>query len=71
MRIIELADGSEWACNKYFEGVFSRRKDGTWFQHIGTCDTPRFKSRNHLSRYIRKTLSHSEPLPRMKCDQSW
>ncbi len=61
-RSIELSDGSEWACEtgKAREGghhaggrgVFSRRFDGTWQQHVGTGQTPLFKSAAHFRRWL-------------------
>lgn len=53
-RTIKLADGSEWACNRLGEGVFSRLHDGTWQQHTGTSQTPTFRTAAALSRYVRK-----------------
>lgn len=64
--VIVLKDGQNWACNSAFRGIFSRKSDGTWLQHIGTCQTPRFKSPSEFSSYIRTKLSHEpERLPRM------
>lgn len=59
MHTIELVDGSEYACNQVREGVFSRRSDGTWQQHVGTSDTPRFKTPAALLRWCRANLSYS------------
>lgn len=46
----------EWACNNDGGGVFSRRRDGTWQQHVGTCDAPRFKTPAQLRAYIRRAF---------------
>jgi len=43
---------TEWAVNDDGEGLFSRRRDGTWQQHVGTCDF-RAKSPAHLSRQLK------------------
>lgn len=55
-RTIEMTDGSEWACNRLGEGVFSRRADGTWQQHTGTGQTPTFRTATAFSRYVRKNF---------------
>lgn len=44
----------EWACNHDGEGVFSRRTDGTWAQHEGTCDTPQFRTAVQFRAYLRR-----------------
>lgn len=65
---IELTDGSEWACNREREGIFSRRPDGTWQQHTGTGQTPRFRDASHMSRYLHQAFRSrtGEPLPPMR-----
>jgi hypothetical protein len=69
---IYLKDGSEWACNKEFEGVFKRKSDGTFQQLRGTSQTPRFKDKYHFSRYIHKNFETEdfERLPKM-IDSWW
>jgi hypothetical protein len=52
-RTISLGDGSEWACNREGEGVFSRGRDGTWRQHAGTGQAGPFRSAADLSRHVR------------------
>jgi len=62
MRRITLSDGTEWGCETTKDrsgghhaggnGVFSRRRDGTWQQHTGTCQTPRFSSPEQFRRYL-------------------
>lgn len=73
MRIIELADGSEWACNGEGRGIFSRRRDGTWQQHVGTCQAPTFSTPQALSRYVHSHFggSDGERLPRMRENRGW
>jgi len=73
MRIIELTDGSEWACNGEGEGVFSRRSDGSWQQHAGTSQTPRFTTAQKFSRHIHATYRTGEGgmLPRMQASRGW
>ena len=63
MKTITLIDEQEWACDKYGYGVFSRRTDGTWQQHVGTGDAPRFKDSHVFSRYIHE---HFYEQPKMK-----
>lgn len=46
---------AEWACNSHGEGIFSRRKDGTWQQHISTSEAGPFCSPADLRRYLRKS----------------
>jgi hypothetical protein len=72
-RVIELADGAEWACNRNYEGLFSRRSDGTWQQHLGTGQTPRFRTPRALSRYLHAHYRNrdGEPLPRMRTHRGW
>jgi hypothetical protein len=53
MNIVELANGVELACNREFEGLFSRRADGTWQQHVGTGDAPRFRDPRHMITWAR------------------
>ena len=67
-RTIELTDGSEWACNRLGEGVFSRKGDGTWQQHTGTEQTPTFRTPAALSRYVRTNYraGNGDDLPGMK-----
>lgn len=48
--------GREYCSNEVCKGVFSPRKDGTYTQHIGTCDTPQFKSPKQLGAWVRKHL---------------
>ena len=72
-RSITLARGGDevvFACNKEYEGLFSYAR-GRWTQHIGTCDTPRFRDRHHLSRWIRHHIS--SPVTRWEADEpmSW
>lgn len=43
----------EWACNKYGEGIFFRKDDGTWQQYTGTGQTPVFRTPEELRRYLR------------------
>ena len=72
-KTITLKDGSEWACNRDGEGVFSRRPDGTWQQHAGTSQTPRFATAQALSRYVHATFRDGEggKLPRMTASANW
>jgi hypothetical protein len=72
-RSIVLADGQEWACNRGGEGIFSRRSDGTWQQHTGTSQTPRFRSALALSRYVHAHYRDNmgDPLPRMTGSHGW
>lgn len=46
-------DGTEWAVNRDHEGLFSRRADGTWQQHVGTCDFSA-RTREEFSRKLRQ-----------------
>ena len=75
MRIIRLSDGSEWACNREGEGLFSRRQDGTWQQHEGTGQTGRpFQTPQQFSRYVhaRYRDGHlAKRLPRMVGHAGW
>jgi len=72
-RSILLADGQEWACNREGEGIFSRRSDGTWVQHTGTSQTPRFRSARSLSRYVHEHYRDNMggALPRMTKALGW
>ena len=72
MHSIVLKGGAEWACEGRRggwtgSGIFSRRRDGTWQQHMGTCDTPTFRTPGELSRYVHAKFStdEGEKLPRM------
>ena len=73
MKIIVLKGGEEWSCNREGRGLFSRRRDGTWQQHQGTCDTPRFRTAQQLSRYVHKNITtmDGDPLPRMIGHEGW
>ena len=73
MRIIVLEDGEEWACNREGEGVFRRRRDGTWAQQRGTGQTPVFKTARQFSRYVHKHFRDGvgEPLPPMSRGRKW
>jgi hypothetical protein len=68
MKTIELTDGSEWACNREGEGIFSRRADGTWQQHTGTSQAGPFRSPAALSQRVRRDYlrSNGEALPGMR-----
>lgn len=72
-KLIELADGSEWACNRERQGVFSRRADGSWQQHTGTGQTPRFRDARHLSRWVHERFRDNmgERQPRMVGSRGW
>lgn len=48
--------GKIYCSNETGRGVFSPRKDGTYTQHIGTCDTPKFKSKKQLGAWVRRNL---------------
>lgn len=73
MKTIGLKDGSEWACNREGEGIFSRRKDGTWQQHTGTGQTPVFRTPQQLSRYVHERYRDrdGERLARMVSNSGW
>ena len=73
MRIIKLGDGTEWACNKEGEGIFSRLSDGSWAQHRGTSQTIKFRVPRALSRYVHKNHrgANGEPLARMVGSRGW
>lgn len=73
MRIIELTDGSEWACNGEGEGVFSRDRDGSWRQHTGTGQAGPFASAQVFSRHVHANYSSNmgERLPRMRGSRGW
>lgn len=43
--------------NQEQEGIFTRRADGTWLQHTGTGQTPKFKSAAHLASWLRRHYS--------------
>lgn len=69
---ITLADGAEWACNAEGFGLFSRRTDGSWQQHLGTSQTPVFSSAAALSRYVHRLgRERGETLPRMISSFGW
>ena len=72
-KTITLKDGSEYACNRMGEGLFTRRKDGTWQQLSGTWQTPRFRDAQHLSRYVHARMRDEmgEKLPRMTGHSGW
>ena len=44
----------EWACNDSGCGIFSRRSDGSWLQHTGTCQAGPFRSPAELRRHLRR-----------------
>jgi hypothetical protein len=73
MRIIELADGSEWSCDGRGQGLFHRRSDGTWCQHEGTGDTPTFTGPQSFSRWLHKRYRErgGERLARMVGSRGW
>ena len=52
--------GELYFSNKEGRGVFTRRRDGTWHQHIGTCQTPRFDSGRQLGAWVRRNFDLSE-----------
>lgn len=73
-RVIVLKDGTEFACNKYGEGVFSRRQAGRdWQQCTGTGQTPVFKTRQAFSKYVHKNYADKSgrPLARMTSSYGW
>lgn len=72
-KTITLKDGSEFACNKESEGLFTRKKDGTWQQLQGTSQTPRFRDAQHLSRYVHEAYreQNGERLARMTANSGW
>jgi len=39
--------------NSTREGIFTRRPDGTYQQHTGTSQTPRFRDARHLAAWLR------------------
>ena len=47
----------EWGTNSRTGGVFTRKRDGTWQQHLGTSQTPWFRDPAHLRRFIRSTYN--------------
>jgi hypothetical protein len=51
--VVTLTNGVELACNGEHRGVFERRRDGTWQQHTGTGQTPRFRDPTHFVRWVR------------------
>lgn len=51
-----LEGTQEWACNDEGEGIFTRHADG-WKQHLGTGQTPIFRTPAQLRRYIRKMFN--------------
>lgn len=48
--------GRIYCANEAGRGVFSPRVDGTYIQHVGTCDTPRFRSGRQLGAWVRRHL---------------
>lgn len=68
MRIIELTDGTEWACNRDGEGVFSRKADGSWQQHTGTGQAGPFGTARAFSAHVHANYGDWDgaPLPAMK-----
>jgi hypothetical protein len=72
-RSILLTDGQEWACNREGRGIFYRLSGGTWQQHTGTSQTPRFRSARSLSRYVHENYRDNmgEALPRMTKALGW
>ena len=59
MRTILLNDGREMGTNDRDGGVFCRRKDGTWGQWTGTCQTPVFRDGLHFKRWLTKRYADS------------
>ncbi len=53
MNIVDLRNGVELACNNEFQGVFLRKRDGSWQQQAGTGQTPRFRDPSHFMKWIR------------------
>lgn len=54
-------------------GLFSRRSDGTWQQHVGTGDTPTFTSPQSFSRWLHKRYRERDgaALARMVNARNW
>lgn len=52
---IEMKNGEVWACYNG-RGLFKRRKDGTWQQQLGNCQTPTFTAPTHMAQFIRKSF---------------
>jgi len=48
--------GRTYCSNESCRGVFSPLPNGTYIQHIGTCQTPVFKSSKQLGAWVRKHL---------------
>ena len=50
---ITMRDGTIWACNAEFEGVFELVR-GAYHQHRGTGQTPIFKTADQFRRYVNR-----------------
>lgn len=48
--------GVEVFTNRDGEGVFTRRADGSYQQHIGTSQTPGFRSATQLAAWLRRNF---------------
>lgn len=48
--------GKQYCSNETGRGVFSVRPDGTYCQHVGTGQTPRFTSPRQLGAWVRRNL---------------
>ena len=48
--------GKLFCSNETGRGVFSPKADGTYAQHVGTCDTPKFRSAKQLGAWVRRNL---------------
>lgn len=78
LRVIELADGDQWACNRDGEGVWHLSRSGFWGQCMGTGQAPgprkqAFRTPRALSRFVREHFRTADggTLPRMVDSWDW